>query len=267
MNSVMDDNKMLTLASNERIPLKPHMRLIFEIRDLRFATPATVSRAGILYISTDDGTQWQSLIQSWIFKQIYNETVKEKLKECFDMYVKPTLKWMAKNVAPIVTLQDMNFVQTLLFMLDGSLQSTNVETENLDALEKIFVFAMIWAMGSALTITDDGIDHRKLFSDWWRTEWRGVKIPTQYTIFDYWYDPNSNSFELWSKSPFLSSEMMEYNSSTPMTSVTVPTPETCSVTFWMKKLVNMRRPVMLAGPSGTGELLYLLVFDYARGAL
>ncbi len=45
MNSVMDDNKMLTLASNERIPLKPHMRLIFEIRDLRFATPATVSRA------------------------------------------------------------------------------------------------------------------------------------------------------------------------------------------------------------------------------
>ncbi len=31
MNSVMDDNKLLTLASNERIPLKPHMRMIFEI--------------------------------------------------------------------------------------------------------------------------------------------------------------------------------------------------------------------------------------------
>ena len=56
MNSVMDDNKLLTLASNERIPLKPHMRLIFEIRDLRFATPATVSRAGILFISDTLGT-------------------------------------------------------------------------------------------------------------------------------------------------------------------------------------------------------------------
>lgn len=55
MNSVMDDNKILTLANNERIPLKPHMRMIFEIRDLRFATPATVSRAGILYISDDKG--------------------------------------------------------------------------------------------------------------------------------------------------------------------------------------------------------------------
>ena len=40
MNSVMDDNKILTLPSNERITLFPHMRLIFEIRDLKHAMPA-----------------------------------------------------------------------------------------------------------------------------------------------------------------------------------------------------------------------------------
>ena len=39
-----DDNKILTLASNERIALTPEMRLIFEISNLRTATPATVSR-------------------------------------------------------------------------------------------------------------------------------------------------------------------------------------------------------------------------------
>jgi dynein heavy chain len=66
MNSVMDDNKILTLASNERIVLKPHMRLIFEIRNLKFATPATVSRAGILYIADSDGFQWRAYIKSWI---------------------------------------------------------------------------------------------------------------------------------------------------------------------------------------------------------
>lgn len=38
--------KVLTLASNERIPLNPTMRLVFEISHLRTATPATVSRAG-----------------------------------------------------------------------------------------------------------------------------------------------------------------------------------------------------------------------------
>ena len=66
MNSVMDDNKILTLASNERIPLKAHMRLLFEIRNLRFATPATVSRAGILFISDFSGYQWKSYVKSWI---------------------------------------------------------------------------------------------------------------------------------------------------------------------------------------------------------
>uniref|UniRef100_A0A8C7EE35 Dynein heavy chain hydrolytic ATP-binding dynein motor region domain-containing protein n=1 Tax=Nothoprocta perdicaria TaxID=30464 RepID=A0A8C7EE35_NOTPE len=54
LNTVMDDNKVLTLASNERIPLNPTMRLLFEISHLRTATPATVSRAGILYINPVD---------------------------------------------------------------------------------------------------------------------------------------------------------------------------------------------------------------------
>lgn len=46
--------QVLTLASNERIPLNPTMRLVFEISHLKTATPATVSRAGILYINPAD---------------------------------------------------------------------------------------------------------------------------------------------------------------------------------------------------------------------
>jgi len=45
---------MLTLASNERIPLTNSMRLLFEIYHLKSATPATVSRAGILYVNPQD---------------------------------------------------------------------------------------------------------------------------------------------------------------------------------------------------------------------
>lgn len=54
LNTVMDDNKVLTLASNERITLTPSMRLLFEISHLKTATPATVSRAGILFINAAD---------------------------------------------------------------------------------------------------------------------------------------------------------------------------------------------------------------------
>lgn len=37
--------------SNERIPLTAAMRMIFEIHSLKNATPATVSRAGILFVN------------------------------------------------------------------------------------------------------------------------------------------------------------------------------------------------------------------------
>lgn len=47
-------SQVLTLASNERVPLTSSMRLVFEISHLRTATPATVSRAGILYVNQQD---------------------------------------------------------------------------------------------------------------------------------------------------------------------------------------------------------------------
>ncbi len=50
----MDDNKMLTLASNERIPLTPSMRLLLEINHMKHCSPATVSRGGVIYVNADD---------------------------------------------------------------------------------------------------------------------------------------------------------------------------------------------------------------------
>ena len=61
----MDDNKVLTLVSNERIPLSSSMRMLFEISSLKNATPATVSRAGILYIS-EEAVGWMPFVESWV---------------------------------------------------------------------------------------------------------------------------------------------------------------------------------------------------------
>merc|ERR1719331_1606326 len=68
MNTVMDDNKVLTLVSNERIPLSAAMRMIFEINSLKNATPATVSRAGILYINETD-VGWRPYVETWVSKR------------------------------------------------------------------------------------------------------------------------------------------------------------------------------------------------------
>jgi dynein heavy chain len=275
----MDDNRMLTLASNERIPLLPHMRMVFEIRDLKHATPATVSRAGILYISTDDGNQWTSLIRSWLVNKTnnkdkerkgevtpddatdrgvapaaahdYSDEIVSALRGYFDKYVDNALMWLLLNAKSIVPVEGVTRVETLLNMLDGCLNGVN--TASPAALEVVFVYCAVWALGSSLSVSDDGTDYRKLFSDWWRDSCSdSVKFPPRDTVFDYWLNPETNAFDSWTKSPFFYS--VDYNSqTTPMSQVTVPTPETCSVSYWMDLLVKMKKPVMLAGPTGTGK--------------
>lgn len=47
LNSLLDDNKLLTLASGERLVLPENVRIVFEVDHLKHATPATVSRCGM----------------------------------------------------------------------------------------------------------------------------------------------------------------------------------------------------------------------------
>ncbi len=67
LNTVMDDNKVLTLVSQERIPLTPEMRLILEVSNLKNATPATVSRGGVLFINDSD-IGWRPFYDTWMSK-------------------------------------------------------------------------------------------------------------------------------------------------------------------------------------------------------
>lgn len=53
LNSVLDDNKLLTLPNGERLNLPSNVRVMFEVQDLRYATLATVSRCGMIWFSED----------------------------------------------------------------------------------------------------------------------------------------------------------------------------------------------------------------------
>uniref|UniRef100_A0A3B5RAN2 Dynein heavy chain hydrolytic ATP-binding dynein motor region domain-containing protein n=1 Tax=Xiphophorus maculatus TaxID=8083 RepID=A0A3B5RAN2_XIPMA len=78
MNSVMDDNKLLTLANGERIRLQNHCALLFEVGDLQYASPATVSRCGMVFVDPKNlryTPYWQRWVASRpekVFRMIYS---------------------------------------------------------------------------------------------------------------------------------------------------------------------------------------------------
>jgi len=246
MNSVMDDNKLLTLASNERIPLKPHMRLIFEIRDLRFATPATVSRAGILFISDTAGSQWKSYVKSWIKKIKADDERKKDLQGLFDKYIHETLFHCEKSFKHVVPQTKMCMVMSMCKLLENLLNKGNVK-----GLEYVFVFACIWCIGGGF-IEKDGKDYKKEFSNWWKDKWKVIKFPAKGTVFDYYVDVENSKLDDWSKMQ-ASDIVSTIDTSKSIPNYTIPTVDTISASFLMKQFVAINHCPILVGLAGCGK--------------
>uniref|UniRef100_A0A8B9HTP5 Dynein, axonemal, heavy chain 9 n=1 Tax=Astyanax mexicanus TaxID=7994 RepID=A0A8B9HTP5_ASTMX len=247
LNTVMDDNKVLTLASNERIPLNPTMRLVFEISHLRTATPATVSRAGILYINQAD-LGWNPPVSSWIDKrEIQSE--KANLTILFDKYLPACLDTLRSRFKKIIPIPEQSMVQMLCHLLECLLTPEHTPPDcHKELYELYFVFAAIWAFGGAL-FQDQLVDYRVEFSKWWVTEFKTIKFPSQGTVFDYYIDPETKKFEPWSKMV----PRFEMDPEIPLQACLVHTTETIRVSYFMERLLERRRPIMLVGNAGTGK--------------
>ena len=96
LNSVLDDNHLMSLPNGERIQFGSNVNFIFETHDLSFASPATISRMGMIYLAQQD-IQLDSLIHSWTLKYCpseYRNTVQSWMQ---DIFLK-AVSWIDRNI-------------------------------------------------------------------------------------------------------------------------------------------------------------------------
>jgi dynein heavy chain len=250
MNTVMDDNKMLTLASNERIPLTPTMRLLLEINHMVHCSPATVSRGGVIYVNTED-IGWAPVVDSWI-NGLEDKQYVPLLIELFGRYMEKSLEHCRRNFRTLVPVVQVNQAQTVCKILDGIIPKEVVRgTPPMDKklMEFQFVFAVTWALGGAMLV-DKVTDFKLQFSKWWTSEWKNVAYPEKGLVFDYYVDESTCMMTPWLEKM----TQFEYtNDINNFGNLFVSTVDTLRMTYFLDSLLENAHYVMFVGTAGTGK--------------
>ncbi len=98
MNSVMDDNKLLTLPNGERIRLEEHVKLVFEVADLQYASPATVSRAGMIYVDSKN-LGYAPYYWRWVQQRTGSDTkLAELLNLLYEKYMQSCVEYCLEGI-------------------------------------------------------------------------------------------------------------------------------------------------------------------------
>lgn len=148
LNSVLDDNKLLTLPNGERLSLPPNVRIMFEVQDLKYATLATVSRCGMVWFSED------VLSTEMIFENYLLRLRSIPLEDNDDDFVgisKPAAKDKEDEVSPSLQVQrDIAMLLQPYFSADGvvvrSLEYAANEQEHIMDFTRLRALSSLFSM-------------------------------------------------------------------------------------------------------------------------
>ncbi len=99
LNSVLDDNHLLTLPNGERISFSDNVNFIFETHSLKYASPATVSRMGMIFLSEED-VDHHRLLLAWLNHQ--PEAMRAKLEVWIEEIFSVALQWVLDRFEHVV---------------------------------------------------------------------------------------------------------------------------------------------------------------------
>ena len=96
LNSVLDDNRLLTLPNGERIQFGKNVNFIFETVDLKHASPATISRMGVIFLSPEDVKEME-VVKARIKHQTSSDDIASMAIESTDRILRKAVNWIEKH--------------------------------------------------------------------------------------------------------------------------------------------------------------------------
>ena len=278
MNTVLDDNKKLCLSSGDQIAMNAQMNMIFEVDDLSQASPATVSRCGMVYMQASL-LGWRPVMLSWLdtLPPAVTEAHREELTALFDWLLPPTLRAATRILRRPVPMSAINLARSCMRIIDAMLdefRATPARIAELNAniqkvwIQSIFLFALVWSVGGCTDekgrVTFDGILRHMLVNDPpadLKPYLGGPPVPiTQLfpegrLVYDLAFDKSKAKWVPWlDLAPEGSGKIpldAEYSS------IIVPTQDTIRYTFLLDALVRHGHHALLVGPTGTGKSIYV----------
>ncbi|XP_074682115.1 dynein axonemal heavy chain 5 isoform X1 [Strix aluco] len=256
LNSVLDDNRTLTLANGDRIPMAPNCKIVFEPHNIDNASPATVSRNGMVFMSSSV-LSWSPILEGFLKRRSFQEA--EILRQLFsssfpDLYrfSIQSLQCKTEMLEAFVIMQSINMLQGLIPPKEQGGELTA------KYLEKLYVFSLMWSVGALLELED-----RCKMEHWLRNH-ATIKLDlpcipegSEDTMFDY-YVASDGKWMHWN------TRVKEYvypTSSTPeYGSILVPNVDNVRMDFLIEIIAKQGKAVLLIGEQGTAKTVIIKGF-------
>ena len=257
LNSVLDDNKTLTLANGDRIPMYPDSKLVFEPDNVDNASPATVSRNGMVYMSSS-GLDSNPILKGWLLHMSTEKKITQQESEMLlnlyeasflQLYQYTTISLNAK-----MKLLECNYIMQSCQILEGLIpqKEDNVSLSR-DHLEKLYIFSLLWSLGAIHELED-----RAKIQEWMRENMvlamPQIEEDSQDTIFEFKVDKDGN-WEHWKKHV---EEYVYPTGSTPSySSILVPNVDNVRTDFLIHVIAKQSKGVLLIGEQGTAKTVII----------